>query len=99
MTKEEIDQSEQNNREHLHITTEMELVQKHLQPAEPKAEEAEFVMAGEVVQWLEKRYEYRIKLNKVAMGKALSILGFKIVPGRRFDCTYPINAYWIKYFN
>lgn len=98
MTREDIAQSEKRNRQHLRVSMEQELVLKHLQSAEPKADEAHYLMPGEIVRWLEKHYEYRIKINNINMGRALTALGFPLIRGRRTDCTYPISGYWVKFF-
>ncbi|QDK81259.1 hypothetical protein EXU85_22665 [Spirosoma sp. KCTC 42546] len=99
MTRQEIEQSEQHNRQHMQNTTERELIIKHVQPAEPKAPGAEFMMAGEIERELARYYENKVKINANNIGKALRSLGFPLISGRRDDCTYPIQAYWVTLFS
>ena len=99
MTKDEIAQSEMNNKRYMRVTPEMELVRKHLLIAKPKGPKAEYLMAGEIVQRFKERYNNRININDNNMGKALTASGFLAMSGRRSDCANPISAYWVEFFN
>lgn len=97
MTKEDIELSERHNKQHLRVTDEMDYAQKHLKLAEPKANGAEFVTSGDIVRWLQEHYGNRLKINSVNMGKALSALGFSLIPGRSKNYIHPIQGYWVIY--
>lgn len=98
MSRDDIAESERRNKGHMQVTSERELVMKHLLTAEPDTDNAEFLMAGEITQRLQKHYDYKIKVNSNNIGKALRGLGFPLKSGRREGCTYPINGYWVKMF-
>ncbi|MBO0951581.1 VapE domain-containing protein [Fibrella forsythiae] len=100
MSREEIDQSERHNSQHMLITAEREYISRHFKPAVPQQVDAHFLMAGELVQWLQNRYEGKTGgINSRNMGKALQSMGFALTSARRSDCTYPINAYWLQLFD
>jgi len=99
LTKEEIQHSEQFNKQHMRITEEHELAMKHLEPAEPTTPDAEFLMPGEIVLRLQSRYEHRLKINSNNIGKALRALDFQLQSGRRPNRIYPIQGYWVKFLH
>jgi len=75
LTREEILQNEEYNRQFHIVTSEKELIEKYLEPATADKHER-FMTATDVLIHLAEKTENKVRLNAVQIGKSLKLLGF-----------------------
>ncbi len=76
LTREEIAENEQYNRQFQVITSEKELIEKYLEPG-TQDHHNHFMTATEILIHLAEKTDNRVRLNPVQIGKSLKLLGFE----------------------
>ncbi|HYD19999.1 MAG TPA: VapE domain-containing protein [Flavipsychrobacter sp.] len=94
ITLDEIKENEEANARHQVMTAEMELIQKYFSPGSQEKNSA-FYTSTDIVDHLSKLVSVSIRLNSVAMGRAMTYMGFireqKLSEGKK----YPEKGYYV----
>lgn len=90
VTKNELEQSEANNKKHLVTSTEQDIIQEYLEPSDK--ENGDFATGGKLYDRVQALVT--VKLNSKKFGQALRLLGFKPVSKRQNG--RPIKGYFVK---
>lgn len=95
LSRADIENSEKNNRQYQVSTPEMDLLMKHYAPASKEQNDA-FLTTTDILATISKN-NHTIKLNGVALGKALRFLGYE--QGQKFikECNYQQKGYYVKF--
>lgn len=88
LTPLEISQQELANKKFFRVSDEMDLISRHLKPAQKTDINAEFKTATGIKEYLETKTSIRLYTNQI--GKAMSSLGFERISG------YDDNKVWLK---
>ncbi len=94
ITKEEMNENEENNSKYMQQTPEMEMINKYLIQGEKDKDE--FMTSTDIVNHLSMQASSAIRLTPVSIGKAMR--HFKFVPDEKFmdEHKQPRKGYWIK---
>ncbi len=95
LTKEEIARVEKNNLAYQKRTTEIDLIERYLTPANTKDKLAFPVTASDVTLALNKVTNNAFRLNHVQIGKALTFLGFQ-KSAVRLNGKNPTHRFFVK---
>jgi predicted P-loop ATPase len=95
LTKEDIEESERNNRKHQVSTPEMDLLMQHYAPASKENHDG-FLTTTDILEVISKDH-HTIKLNGISLGRALKFLGYE--QGQKFmkECNYQQKGYYVKF--
>lgn len=97
LTKEEIEKSEHQNKEHLRSFPELDLVREHFEPSTKESAENTFVTATEILRRLQRIVGSELKLNHISVGKALKQLGFE--QSQKYNGNkFAEKGYYVKQF-
>ncbi|MDX2306304.1 MAG: VapE family protein [Microscillaceae bacterium] len=94
LSRQDIEESENVNREYQITTPEMDLLQRYYQPGNPE-NPADFMTATEVTTELVRASENKVKILPRDVGKALKFLGYPKGQLRKAG-TFPIKGYYIQ---
>ncbi|MER0442799.1 VapE domain-containing protein [Emticicia sp. W12TSBA100-4] len=97
LTREEIERSENQNREHFRSTPEIDLLRHYFEPSNKTVNDNEFVTTTEILRRLQRVVGSELKLNHISIGKALRFLGFEQQTGLDKN-GMGIKGYYVKYF-
>lgn len=92
VTKEDLEQSEANNKSHLISSTEQDFIQEYLEPSDK--ENGYFATTGMIYNKVSELVT--VKLNSKKFGEALRLLGFEPVSYRAKEKSYPQKGYFVK---
>lgn len=94
LTREELLENEIINSNHQNSTQEIELIQKHYQPANESLG-GKFVTATDIMKDLNLRYGNGIRITNVGLGKALTFLKFERVTRKPEKSSFSIKGYYV----
>ncbi|MFC5409115.1 VapE domain-containing protein [Larkinella bovis] len=94
LTREEIVQSERNNKRHQKTFAELELIERYFRVPTDDQIEAEELTATEVLLRLRELTQGGLRMNEINVGKALRLLGFTPFDKRKGQ-GYPVQVYRI----
>lgn len=95
LTREEIERSEKQNKEHVKGFPELDLVREYFEQASKLSAEATFLNSTDILRRLQRIVGSEVKLNAVNIGKALKQLDFpkdQEYNGKKFAS----HGYWVK---
>ena len=92
VTKQDLEQSETNNKSHLISSIEQDIIQEYLEPSDK--ENGFFATTGMIYNKVSELVT--VKLNSKKFGEALRILGFEPVSYRTKEKSYPQKGYFVK---
>lgn len=96
LTKDEVNQSEQNNQKFKRVYMELELLQENFEPSEKDAPNACFMSSSTMLNKIS--VQTNLKLNVQLFSKALAELGFKKISQRQpraNGTTVPTNGFYV----
>ena len=94
LTREERLENEIINATHQNSTQEIELIQLHYQPSS-EALGGKFVAATDILNNLNSRYGFGIRITNIGIGKALTFLNFERVSRKPENGLYAIKGYYV----
>jgi len=95
MTKEEIQENEIRNKDYEVLSLELELIAKHFKP-DTELNEVNFKTATDITSRLIYLTDYKFKLNKIQIGKALVSLGYERARNKKKIFGYYIQETFIN---
>ena len=96
MNREDLRQSEENNRKYQITTMEQELLQKYFYPG-TKKEHDKFLTTGNILEFIER--DTKARLSKKGLGRVLKILNFEQGTQYQKVSKFSIKGYYVKVFS
>jgi predicted P-loop ATPase len=93
LTRKEIELSEANNKTFMVSTIETEMIQQYFEPGEENEFGCDFLTSTQVSEKLQQKTT--LKINPVAVGKALKVLNFKVSQKYNLAKKQPRKGYYI----
>lgn len=93
LSREEIQQSERNNRGYQITTLEMEYIQDSFKPGKKDDKGAEFMTAGDIAEEISPKFKG--SLSYINIGRAMKILGFEKSQKHDHKSGFQRKGYWV----
>lgn len=97
LTKEEIERSENQNKEHFRSTPEIDMLRHYFEKSTKESADNEFITTTEILRRLQRVCGSELKLNHISLGKALRFLGYEQESGYN-EKKIGVKGYYIKDF-
>ncbi len=94
LTKEEIELNEENNKQHLKQSAEVEMICKYFTP-DTEEQKHNFITSSEIVSYISAR-EHGLKISSVGVGRALKQIGVEQEQIKKQGYDYKVKGYYLN---